>query len=254
MAKTHDFGEKKTEKVDGQDLQVWQTPKYKASKEKAIELIDKGEYGLADADFWILKNKTKTGKMAYTGLIISHDGCLKINEKLPAEKKYKAECIDENQNGYKDSLVIRYVCPEQGLYEYGEVNSKNCKNDYPYAMALKRLLDRVILKNSGVAMYGIYSEAESEDFKQNPEPPKQFEPESRKPYGARWKEFLERRGVNMSSKENWYANLPDGLQKKAQAEGYKAFTEADWKQAFDFVVKEDAEAGLEAAMAEELNY
>ena len=41
---------------------------------------------------------------------------------------------------------------------------KNCRNAYPYAMLLKRLHDRVILKNSKMAFDGIYSECESEEF------------------------------------------------------------------------------------------
>ena len=60
------------------ELQVWQSPKYKESKDKAVELINKYEQ-ITEGDFWILMNRTKTNKMAYTGLIISHNGCLKLN-------------------------------------------------------------------------------------------------------------------------------------------------------------------------------
>ena len=75
----YNFGEKEEE----QGLEVWQSPKYRESKKKAIEMIESGKYDLSEADFWILMNKTRSGEtMAYTGLIISHNGCLKINDKL----------------------------------------------------------------------------------------------------------------------------------------------------------------------------
>lgn len=165
------FGEKTQE--DG--LPVWQSPKYKDAKQKAIETIQSGLYGLTEADFWILmnKNKDKT-KMIYSGLILSHNGCLKINDALPEEKKYKPSSISKfTENGVKNSLVLVYNNEEQGVYEFGEVSSENCKNAYPYAMVLKRLLDRVILKNCKFAFSGIYSECESDEFnnKNDPEEP-----------------------------------------------------------------------------------
>ncbi|MCX4255076.1 MAG: hypothetical protein OSJ63_07450, partial [Bacilli bacterium] len=66
--------------------------------------------------------------------------------------------------GYGGSLVFIYNCPEQGLYEVGEVSKNNCQNGYPYAIALKRCFDRVVLKNSKIAYSGIYSDSESEEF------------------------------------------------------------------------------------------
>jgi hypothetical protein len=52
-------------------------------------------------------------------------------------------------------------------WSIGEASPKNCKNDYPYAMALKRLFDRVVLKLSKLAYSGIMSDSESEEFSQN---------------------------------------------------------------------------------------
>ena len=162
------FNEKATEYSAKQEkeIPVWQSPKYQESRKKAVEMIDSGKYGLENSDFWILMNETKSGKMAYTGLIISHNGCLKINDSLTAPQKFKPECISENQAGYKNSLVFTYRCPEQGVYEVGEVNDKNCKNDYPYAMAFKRCFDRVVLKISKLAFAGVYSEAEADEFRE----------------------------------------------------------------------------------------
>lgn len=155
----YNFGEK-TEEMN---MPVWQSPKYQQSKEKVIEILDSGKYnGLSEADFWILMNKTKTGKMAYTGLIISHNGCLKINDTLE-EKKVKANGFTWDKEGFGDSLVCIYQ--DEDTYEVGEVSKTNCKNAYPYAMAFKRVFDRVVLKKSKLAYSGIYSDSEADEFK-----------------------------------------------------------------------------------------
>lgn len=150
----------------GKALPVFQTPKYKEAKQKAIEIIASNLYGVGEADFWILMNTTKTEKMAYTGLIISHNGCLKINDGLT--DKFKPECVTLDKDGYNGSLVYSYCSPEQGIYEVGEVSNANCTNAYPYAMAYKRLFDRVVLKLSKLAYSGIMSDSESDEFKGEP--------------------------------------------------------------------------------------
>ena len=171
--KIYNFGEKKTEynaKL-GKEVEVWQSPKYLEAKKKAIETLESDMYKgvLSEGDFWILMNATKSGKMAYTGLIISHNGCLKINDALPADKRFKPTCVSLTETGYKGSLVYTYVNDDQGIYEVGEVSDKNCTNAYPYAMALKRCMDRVILKSSKLAYSGIYSDSEAEEFKNEPD-------------------------------------------------------------------------------------
>lgn len=171
--KNYNFGEKKTEyniKL-GKEVDVWQSPKYIEAKNKAIETLESEAYKnvLSESDFWILQNSMKNGKMAYTGLIISHNGCLKINDALPPDKRFKPSSISITETGYKGSLVYTYINDDQGIYEVGEVNAENCKNAYPYAMALKRCIDRVILKSSKLAYSGIYSDSEAEEFKKDPE-------------------------------------------------------------------------------------
>ena len=171
----YDFGEKKEEFINGKNVPVtFLTPKYKEAKKKAIELLESKEYKdkLEPSDFWILVNTyaNKT-KAMYSGLIISHDGCLKINDTLDEKLKFKPECMSLDKEGYNNSLVYSYICPEQGIYEVGEVSKDNCKNDYPYAMALKRCMDRVILKNSKIAYAGIYSDSEADEFTKRIEEP-----------------------------------------------------------------------------------
>lgn len=159
------FGAQKMEynSKAGANTKTWESPKYLEGKKKAIELIDKTEYGLTEADFWILKTySAKT--VTYAGLIISHNGCLKINDKLAAEAKFVPSCVSWVRNGAGD-LVLQYLNDKQGLLEFGEASIKNCTNTYPFAMVLKRLQDRVILKNSKIAFSGIMSEVESEEFK-----------------------------------------------------------------------------------------
>lgn len=159
------FNEKDKEysKKQGKEIPVWKTPKYEQSKRKAEDLIKNGGYGLCEGDFWILMNETKSGKMQYTGLIISHNACLKINDKL--KERFVPSCVSVDKQGYNNSLVYTYCNDEQGIYEVGECNPGNCQNAYIYAMAYKRLFDRVVLKLSKIAYEGIYSEVEADEFK-----------------------------------------------------------------------------------------
>lgn len=159
----HNFGEKKTENIKGVECPVWQTPRYAISRDKAIEMIESGKYGLADGDFWILMNTYANGKkVMYTGLILSHNGCWKINDRLDSKDKFYSKNLSKSwENG---SLIYEYNDGE--LYEVGEVSKDNCSNNYPFAMAYKRCFDRVVLKKSKLAYYGIYSEVEADEFKQ----------------------------------------------------------------------------------------
>ena len=156
------FNEKLTEysKKQGGEIPVWQSPKYKEARDKAIELINSKKYDLTEGDFWILMNETKTGKMQYSGLIISHNGCLKINDKI--ENKINPRGFTRQENGYNNSLVYTYVDDE--IREEGEASKDNCKSDYPYAMAFKRCFDRAVLKKCKLAYSGVYSDSEAEEF------------------------------------------------------------------------------------------
>jgi hypothetical protein len=166
--KKYTFGEKEKEYINGKTIPVeLHTPKYKEAKAKIIKLLESEEYKdvLEESDFWILVNTYSNGtKAMYSGLIISHDGCLKINDHLEDNLKFKPQCMSLDKDGYNNSLVYTYCCEEQGIYEVGEVNEKNCRNAYSYAMALKRCMDRVILKNSKIAYWGVYSDSEADEF------------------------------------------------------------------------------------------
>lgn len=150
----------------GKNVPVFQSAKYLEAKRKAQEIIESKKYDLSESDFWILMNETKSGKMMYSGLIISHNGCLKINDKLEDDLKFNPDCVTLDKEGFGESLVYTYINSKQGIYEVGEVSKSNCKNSYPYAMALKRCMDRVILKNCKLAYAGVYSDAEADEFQQ----------------------------------------------------------------------------------------
>lgn len=188
----YEFGEKRLEWSikQGKDIEVWQTPKYKESRAKAVEILDSGKYaGVTPNDFWILKNETKNGKMAYTGLIISHNGCLKINDKLAS--KFDPRSVSLDKEGYGGSLVFSYCSPDQGIFEVGEVSRGNCKNEYPYAMAFKRLFDRVVLKLSKLAYAGIYSDSEADEFKDPQVEREEGSTEPEEPKNAKLDELVE---------------------------------------------------------------
>lgn len=160
------FGENKSEYYQGNWLNVEKTEKYEQSKKKALEIIERYE-SIAEGDFWILKNYNKyKNVMSYSGLIMSHNGCLKLNDELDEKDKFKPSCVREDKDGYGNSLVFHYCNDEQGIYEVGEFSKANSSQTYPYAMAYKRLFDRVVLKNSRLAYDGIYSEVEADEFKQ----------------------------------------------------------------------------------------
>ena len=188
----------------------WKSPKYVSSCKKAVEMLESDQYKdvLLESDFWQLTGKTKKGTIAYNGLIISHNGCLKINDALPEEKRFRAECMSLDKDGYAGSLVFTYICPDQGIYEVGEVSKANCTNAYPYAMALKRCMDRVILKNSRLAYDGIMSDSEAEEFRNEPKedtaPVQDQTPVSSDP-------------VREQSKDEYTVVLPDGAMENPRA-------------------------------------
>ena len=191
--KKYNFGEKEVENINGIDCPVWQTPKYLEAKKKVIEVLESDMYKnvLSESDFWILVNTyaNKT-KVMYSGLIISHNGCLKINDIL--ENKVDPSKFSVDKDGYNNSLVISYVDSE--ICEYGEVSIKNCKNDYPYAMAYKRCFDRVVLKKCKLAYAGVYSDSEAEEFKEQPKE----EIEAETDYRQLLIDYCKKAGFNMN--------------------------------------------------------
>ena len=163
MAKNYNFGEKKTEKINGVESTVIITPKYETSKQAVITLLE-SEVGkdLSEKDFWIQKNQSKDKKYTiYSSLIITHDALLKINAALPEGRRFDQKfCSEPIPFSYanKVGMYMTYRDTRDGMFEIGEITTDSCKNDYPFAMLLKRTFDRVVKRKAN--LFGIYSDAE----------------------------------------------------------------------------------------------
>lgn len=227
--KKYNFGEKTKENINGVECPVWQTPRYEEAKTKVIETLESEKYKgiLSPSDFWILMNTyaNKT-KVMYSGLIISHNGCLKINDIL--EKPFNPKALTIDKEGYNGSLVYTYC--DDDIYEVGEVSAKNCKNDYPYAMALKRCFDRVVLKKCKLAYSGVYSDSEAEEFKEKPEEPKQETPTKNET--VNYRELLIAKINSLGIDIKVFA-ARKGLNGKS--------TPADYEQAYNDLLREEQE-------------
>lgn len=175
--KDYNFGEQEYEKWAGKKIPVKFLPKYKTTKEKVIALLESDKYRdvLSASDFWILKNynKDKT-ECYYSGLIISHEALIKVNDTLDEREKFNEKFCSSpiacNYNGV-EGLRMDYRDPRDGMLEIGEISTSNLKNDYPYAMLLKRTFDRVVKRKAKLSM--VYSDSEADEFKDAVEPKKE---------------------------------------------------------------------------------
>ena len=121
---------------------------------KIKELAEK--YKLSKDDFWELKRGNKSI------WIITHDACEKIAAKENIQ--FGAPTIYRDSN--KDVAIVGDA--KRGnkiIWSTGEASQNNCKAPYPFAMAEKRLKDRLVLKLINAYEYGIYSNSESDNFK-----------------------------------------------------------------------------------------
>lgn len=177
MQEKYNFGEKQQEysAADKKMVDVVISPKYLETKKRVIEMLESGIYkGLNESYFWILMNRTKQGKMMYSGLIISHDGMKVINDNLPESNQVDPMCFTKPLKAeFGDGLYMVYQ--DESTFEVGEISIKNCTNAYPYAMLLKRTFDRVVKDKA--KLYGVYSEEEADEFKHKEEEPKIESPE-----------------------------------------------------------------------------
>lgn len=124
--------------------------------DERIEAIRK-EYGLQKEDFWqIPQNKQWVVKHAALEIVAT-----KANVVFSQPQIIQADTA----NG----IAVLSVCGTMGnrsVWSTGEASPKNCKNSYPWAMAEKRAIDRVVLKLVGI--HGlVYSEEEADDFKES---------------------------------------------------------------------------------------
>jgi hypothetical protein len=76
----------------------------------------------------------------------------------------KPEIAFKADDGKTVTILVTGHMGERSVWSFGEAAPSNNKNAYPWAMAEKRAVDRVILKLIG--LHGaVYSEEEADDFK-----------------------------------------------------------------------------------------
>lgn len=112
-------------------------------------------YELTQSDFWELK---RGGKSAW---ILTHDACEKIAYKEGIVFKSPQIFRDNNSNV---AMLGEGVLGDRTEWTTGEASPTNCKMPYNWAMAEKRLKDRLTLKLINAYEYGIYSEVEADSF------------------------------------------------------------------------------------------
>ena len=121
---------------------------------KIKELAQK--YNLSKDDFWELKRGTRSM------WIITHDACEKIAAKENIQFGEPTIYRDSNQDV---AIVGDAKRGNKVIWSTGEASPKNCKAPYMFAMAEKRLKDRLVLKLINAYEYGIYSDSEADNFK-----------------------------------------------------------------------------------------
>jgi len=78
------------------------------------------------------------------------------------------QMIENDTSNKTVAMIVQGRLGDKVEWSVGEAAPGNCMNNYPYAMAEKRAKDRVTLKLLGVSG-DVYSEDESDDFKQQEE-------------------------------------------------------------------------------------
>ena len=120
------------------------------------ELIEKfkTKYGLKKTDFWDL------GRGGKSTWIINHNAL----ERVAMQDKITWTLSVLN---FSPDVVVKCVATKDGatVESLGESSPKNTMNQYPYAMAEKRAVDRCILKLLNAHAY-LYSESEADAFKE----------------------------------------------------------------------------------------
>lgn len=122
-----------------------------------IELIRK-QYDLRQDDFW----KLPQGRDVW---LVKHAALEVIAAKAGIEFDAPQILEADGGNGVA-AICVRGTYKDRSMWSIGEASPKNCKNAYPWAIAEKRAVDRVVLKLVGI--HGlVYSEDEADDFKQD---------------------------------------------------------------------------------------
>lgn len=126
------------------------------SKDPRIAALQK-EYDLRDGDLWELPQKRGS-------YCIKH-AALEIVAAKAGVVFDPPQVLEANGANGVAAICVRGTMGNRSQWSIGEASPKNNKNAYPFAMAEKRAIDRVILKLVG--LHGLlYSEEESDDFEE----------------------------------------------------------------------------------------
>ena len=126
------------------------------SLDPRIEALRK-EYDLRKDDFWELPQKRGSYCIKHSALEVV---AAKAGVVFDTPQVLEANGV----NGVA-AICVRGTMGDRSYWSIGEASPKNNKNAYPFAMAEKRAIDRVVLKLVG--LHGLlYSEEESDDFKE----------------------------------------------------------------------------------------
>ena len=123
------------------------------------------KYSLSKDDFWNL-----TGSV----WIITHDAVERIAkiENVIFENPTIINSDRDYCHLFGTASIIKEGKKIREDWSFGEADLKlNVKNKYPFAMASKRLRDRLTLSLIDAYEYGIYSDTEADSFKKNNEVP-----------------------------------------------------------------------------------
>jgi len=131
-------------------------PNKKSNSNYTEDLIRKfkEDYELTAEDFWELKQKKGTW-------IVTHKAVEKIA--LTEGYKWKLEVLN-----FAPDIVVKCILTTRDgtktIESLGECTGKNSFNNFPYAMAEKRAVDRCVLKLANAHGY-MYTEDDAEEFK-----------------------------------------------------------------------------------------
>ena len=113
------------------------------------------KYELLDSDFW--KHK-QSGKW-----IIKHDAC----EKIADQENIQFVLPEIHADNNTDIAMVGVAKKgDKVVWTTGEAAPRNCSMKYYWAMAEKRLKDRLTLKIINAYEYGVSSEVEADEFMQ----------------------------------------------------------------------------------------
>lgn len=142
------------------------------------------KYGLSKDDFWELKRGNRSI------WVVTHNACEKIQAQegiVIGEPVWLKVLEGDKEHTVVQASAWKLSNGEVKIWSTGETSKDNYKTSerqdrYPIALAEKRLKDRLILKLIEAYQFGIYSEVESDEFrqpaKQQPTEPPEAPPET----------------------------------------------------------------------------